>query len=398
MSYEEFREQLVDRIEEKLEWRDLATFVPNKKTPIYNWFYYKEGFAKELVEKLLEMFEIKEGATALDPFCGSGTTLLVCKEKSIKSVGYDVLPVSVFATRVKTADYDTDLLRENMQIISRARFAQLNTKGKFPGIFYRAFSKYALEDIAFLRSMIIHLDREVREFFVLALMNAAIKCSYTYKDGSVIKIKKKHVAPLRKMFRHVVSKMIRDIEKSPRTEASIRVELEDARSLDLDDNSVDVVITSPPYLNNIDYTKVYSIEEYFIYGEPVPGVRAYIGLQAKDSDFLSEIPLPIQARLYFEDMNKVLQELYRVLKKDGHAAIVVGNGYVRRSVASSTSQNASHSEDVNEVIESDIILAYLAAELGFEVEKILVLNKRFALEDRTVKKGVLRESLLILKK
>jgi hypothetical protein len=49
-------------------------------------------------------------------------------------------------------------------------------------------------------------------------------------------------------------------------------------------------------------------------------------------------------------------------------------------------------------VESDIIMAYLASMIGFEVRKILVLNKRFALEDRTVKKGVLRESLIILEK
>jgi DNA modification methylase len=378
MSYDEFRKSIAGRIEEKLEWRDLATFVPNKKLPIYSWFYYKEGFAKELVEKLISMFEIREGATVLDPFCGSGTALLVCKEHKIKSVGYDVLPISVFASRVKTADYDVEKLREEAKKLSSARFYPVSFN--FPNIFHRAFNRYALQDIAFLFEEIKKLDLHVREFFTLALINAAVKCSYAYKDGSMIKFKRRPVAPLRKMMRRSVARMIKDTEKAEMPETPVDIELNDARIIPLEDESIDAIITSPPYLNQIDYTKVYTIEEFFLHAEPIPGVRTYIGLKIKESNFLEEIDLPLQARLYFEDMNDVLKEMYRVLKKGSYAAVVVGNGYV------------------DGIVESDLILAYLAEKSGFGVEKILVLNTRFALEDRTVKKGILRESLIILKK
>jgi len=49
---------------EKPEWGHLATFLPNKDEPVYNWFYYKEGFAKELVTKLVDAFMIKQGSMA----------------------------------------------------------------------------------------------------------------------------------------------------------------------------------------------------------------------------------------------------------------------------------------------------------------------------------------------
>jgi hypothetical protein len=103
-------------------------------------------------------------------------------------------------------------------------------------------------------------------------------------------------------------------------------------------------------------------------------------MKTGESDFLGELDIPNQARVYFDDMNKVLEEFFRVLKKGCKAAVVVGNGYV------------------NEIVESDIILSYLASKAGFEVENIFVLNTRFALEDRTVKKGILRESMIILRK
>ena len=79
--------------------------MPNKDLAVYNWYYYKEGFSRELVMRLLDMFSPQ--GKVLDPFCGVGTTLLACRERGIPSEGMDVHPVSVFASRVKLADYDT---------------------------------------------------------------------------------------------------------------------------------------------------------------------------------------------------------------------------------------------------------------------------------------------------
>ena len=77
-------------LRERLEWGPLATFVPNKHTPIYNWYYYKEGFARELVLLLLD--ELQARGTLLDPFCGSGTTCLAAAKSGRHYVGYDVAP------------------------------------------------------------------------------------------------------------------------------------------------------------------------------------------------------------------------------------------------------------------------------------------------------------------
>ena len=172
MEYDEFRNQL--KVEEKLEWRELATFVPNKTLPVYNWFYYKEGFAKQLVEKLIEMFKLKEEQTVLDPFCGSGTTLLVCKQHGINSIGLDVLPTAIFASSVKAKKYDAEKLREEAKIIFRRKFRKLDWE--FPKIMRAMINKYALEDIAFFSDIIDGLEN--KDFFTLALLNASIKVSY----------------------------------------------------------------------------------------------------------------------------------------------------------------------------------------------------------------------------
>ena len=78
---------------------ELVTFVPNKTEPIHNWFYYKEGFAKKLVEWAIEEFKLEE--SILDCFCEVGTTLLTAKELDLKSIGFDASPLAAFVSEAK---------------------------------------------------------------------------------------------------------------------------------------------------------------------------------------------------------------------------------------------------------------------------------------------------------
>lgn len=373
MSLTEESQRYAALLSSKPELGEHATFVPNKAEPVYNWLYYKEGFSKQLVNWLLDLFQVKEGSLVLDPFCGVGTTLLACKQRGVNAVGYDVQPAAVFASRVKTRNYDISQLKQQSKELLKKKFVRMERK--FPPLFYKAFSKYALEDIAFFDGEIKRMD-ESADFFLLALINAAIKCSYAWKDGAVIKIRKAPRPPLRVMLRKIIYRMIRDLESFEAKPVQCVVEMKDARQLDLEPEIIDAVITSPPYLNNIDYTKVYEIENYFL-GYPKPPLRSFIGFS--DVDEFSE--LPPSARPYFTDMKKILYGLYSACKNDAKLAVVVGNGYVDSMI-----------------VDSDLILAGLAEGMGFRVDRIFVVNERFALEERTKKKGVLRESIIIMEK
>lgn len=370
------------QLEAKPDWGLLATFVPNKKEYIYNWFYYKEGYARELVEKVIDIFQIKKGQTVFDPFCGSGTTLLACKQNGINSIGYDVLPISVFASMVKTRNYEKEKLQEAARELFRNKFERPE-KIDVPSIMKRAFSKYALEDIIFFKKKMRNIEPETRDFMLLALVNAAMKVSWAWKDGGVIKIKNRRPIPLRPLYKRVVKNMIRSIGEKKDADACVKYG--DARKTEIDDGSIDAVITSPPYLNNIDYTKVYEIEDWMVrgvMGEPEPAVRSYIGT-GREINFLEEMEIPNQARAYFCDMNMVLKELYRVCRSGAGVCLVVGNAFFT---------------DIRQHVESDIILAELAEKIGFETEHVYIMNEREALVNRTIKHGKIRESAVILKK
>lgn len=69
--------------------------------PIHDWYRFVLSFPPHLVREYVERFGLSEGATILDPFCGTGTTLVEAKKLDIASVGIEALPMSAFAAATK---------------------------------------------------------------------------------------------------------------------------------------------------------------------------------------------------------------------------------------------------------------------------------------------------------
>jgi DNA modification methylase len=368
-------------VEERYDLGSLVTFVPNKRLPIHNWFYFKEGFSRDFVGLMIDEFGLQSGSWVLDPFCGVGTTLLTARERGINSVGVDISPLFTFVSQVKLEDYDPKELRRASSDLFAWHFSKPDLRGADPFV-RRAFSKYTLEDILFFRGKLDDLrDRRIRDFLTLALMSAAMKSSYAIKDGAVLKIYKRPVPPFRKFYKRVIHRMIRQLEEMDVRQSQAMVRIGDARRLEfLDDESIEAIITSPPYLNKIEYTTVYSIEYSLFLGSiSVDPVRSYIGLDVRNVEGI--LPdLPVIAQAYFADMKLSLREMHRVLRQGGKIALVVAGGVFRDCI-----------------VESDLLLAGLAEDIGLEVERILAVNKRVATIGRA-KIGEARESIMILRK
>lgn len=347
-------------------------------------FFFKEGFSRDFVLMTFDEFGVDAGWRILDPFVGSGTTLLAAKECGIDAVGVDAAPLAVFVSQVKTADYDLEeLIRVRDWLLSRPfRKPDLSDVSEFVKKF---FLKPSLEDIIFFREEIRRIDDpKIRNFFTLALMNAAMKVSFAYKDGAVLKVVKKPVPPFRKFFRRVVRNMIKDLKRITFRQCEIEVYLGDARRLKfLEDESFDAIITSPPYLNKIEYTKVYGIEYELFFGDVrVDPIRSFIGLNPKNvSDPFPELNLPEIAKAYFHDLKLCLEEMFRVLRSGGKVAIVVAGGVFP-----------------DRVVDSDVLIADLAERIGFRVEAIVAVNKRAATTRRVIKIGEARESIILMEK
>ncbi|MBN2203041.1 MAG: DNA adenine methylase [Candidatus Aenigmarchaeota archaeon] len=367
---------------EALDFKKLVTYIPNKIEPVHNWYYFKEGFSKQLVDTFIQRFGLNSKSLVLEPFCGSGTTPLACKQHGIRSVGFEVSPFFAFVSKVKTRDYDLEKLKRDIDIAISWKFERPESIPNEKHI-RKVFSKYTLQDAIFYKNKIMEIENNYsRDFLLLGLIDSAMKSSWTKKDGAVVKIQKKGKPPLKKFFKYKIKKMFKDLKRSNIKPVETQIILGDSRNLSLDNETVDAVITSPPYLNKIEYSKIYNIETSLFFDFPKSKVRSYIG--SKVDEFGSEIgfsDFPLTAKAYFSDMNDAIKEMYRVCKDGSKLAVVIGGGcYPDRA------------------IECDRITAELAEKVGFKVEEILVARNSWCTRARTIKVGQVRESIILLEK
>ncbi|MFQ6009894.1 MAG: DNA methyltransferase [Candidatus Aenigmatarchaeota archaeon] len=351
------------------DFKFLVTFVPNKQEPIHNWYYYKEGFSKGLVDFFLSEFKVPKDSIVFDPFCGVGTTLLACKQRGIMSIGMDISPLTVFVSRVKTRDYSIEELEKVVKEALKWKFTKPKRLPQEKWL-RKVFSIWALEDIMFYRKKIFEIEEEkARDFLLLGLIDSAMKCSFAYKDGALVRIKRRPVAPVAKMFKYKIRRMLKDLRKKPLPEVPVEVEIGDARNIELSDNSIDFVITSPPYMNKIEYTRIYKTEFSLFFNLPETKLRAYVG-EGEDTE-----------KAYFKDMSKVLDELFRTCRPGARIAMVVGGGCFP-----------------DRVVEADRLVAELAQEKGFSVPEVLVARQSWCTRQKTIKVGKMRESIILMQK
>lgn len=355
---------------------ELVTFVPNKAEPIHNWFYYKEGFSRKFVEWAVNEFQLEE--PVLDPFCGVGTTLLACKQLGLKSIGFDVSPLASFVAEAKTRDYDIAELEKALDELQRLHPRPV---GKFPNkAIRRLFHEKQLDDIYFYYKEIGKITgARVRAFFLLALIDTTARVANVIKVGGSLRKQKKPPMPVKKLFLGKVKKMLIDLKHALPKGPEPEVFEADARLVKLDENSVGSIVTSPPYLNKIEYTSVYKMELGLFFGKQETRLRAHIQDQATGRDL--ETKMPLVAKAYFEDLGKVLQNMFYYLKPGGKAVIVVGGGCFPY-----------------ETVESDDILLEEAEKAGFKKAGKIVARSICCMRNRTIKVGTVRESVLVLEK
>ncbi len=387
---------------ERNELGPYMTFQPDKKKPIFNWLYYKEAFSSNLVHSLVKEFDIT--GPVLDPFVGVGTVPLACKYDGIVSVGRDASPLAVLAATVKTRNYDDDFLKMVESEAQKVLEYDKKRQPKFEWDFelfnpIMAFPPRNFTTIRTIRENLEYVDdARVKDFLMVALLSILPQVSYVLKDGGVLKIVgNKRVGDAKAMFRKKIKRMLRDVREYGIVYDEPDIQVGSAMNLELADGCINGIITSPPYLNNVDYTKIYGLELSLI--DPHINVkqlrqgmvRSFLRkgsqhIEMRGDDRVYELlterlgqNMPLIAYAYFSDMCRVIEECTRVLRKGGVCAMVVGNAVLERAN-----------------IECDDILARLAQDYGMETE-VWVGSFRHA--DVPVKgKLPVRESCIIMRK
>jgi len=360
--------------------KDLVTFVPNKDEPIHDWFYYKEGYAKELVEWLIKDYKLE--GPIYDPFAGVGTTLLVGKLKGIKTIGTDVSPLTSFICKVKTRNYDIAKLKEELEKLA---LLEPTCIGKYPNKKIRElFRAEQLDAIYFYHQKMFEIeDEKARDLFILALIDTTGRVANVIKTGGSLRKVKKPNFPVKRLLLGKIKRMILDLEKIQKPGQLFEepeIYGEDARTFKPEKDSIGCVITSPPYLNKIEYTSVYKMELGLFFEAQETRLRAYVGdkVDVYDDNYPGIPPIGIA---YFLDIKKVLENIYYCLRPGGKAFIIVAGGCLP-----------------DRVVQSDEIIAKDAEKVGFKLLDIIVARQIACVTNRTQHIGKVKESIIVLEK
>lgn len=349
-------------VEQRKDWRWWVTPKPLVGKPVHRWYVFPHSFTSDLVHALIEDWNLTPHDSILDPFVGAGTTLLAAKEKGIPATGYDLSPLAVLATKVKIADYKAARLEELWSRLRQAiQPARWNGAAKhYPDLVREALPGRLLGAFDALDRSIARLDATTaeRDFFRLALIATIPEYSRAVAEGGWLRWvdRRKNISTLMADLTEKVELMLQDLEKAPAQDgASWNVRVGDARSLPDAPSTYAAVITSPPYPNRHDYTRVFGVELMFGfldweqtrqlryqsfhshpearparpdtngYVRPRRLARAVAQIGRKEKD--ARVKEMIEG--YFLDLYLVLREVRRVCKRGARVAFVVGNAQYR---------------------------------------------------------------------
>lgn len=308
----------------------------------------------------LDSIEGESELVVLDPMCGSGTVLAAAADRGHAARGFDVDPLAVLMSSVATRAVDTmQVVAEAERICARARASSVDDP-RWDDAETQKFAEYwfAATQRAQLNRLSRELDEVSDEAVRQALQVALSRIIVTKAPKASLAADTSHSRPHRvatessydvyRGFEGSVASLKKLLDQRSAA-GQVRVSRGDARALDLPDASVDLIITSPPYLNAIDYLRGHKMSLIW-FGHTIPDLRKIrsnsIGAErALDGEALkqvddmvsfienaandpSKLPLATIVR-YAHDLTLFSRELHRVCREGAEVVTVIGNSTLR---------------------------------------------------------------------
>ncbi len=397
-------------------------FSPNEKRPVHRWWPYVQGFSAGFVESVCRRYGVGPGKVVFDPFCGSGTVPTTARALGARGVGVDLMPIAAFVAQAK-GEWDVDPSEFWAQV---ERALDRRGRSRLPKPFLKETDRQF--DPAVIRSLLrlkqnvwATPEGPVRTLLRLVFASILIDSSHLKRApclGYTTKTDLTGATPFQ-LFRERGQMVREDLEflQAHRETWGPRLEIHLGNSahFPLAENSVDLAVTSPPYVNGMDYVMNYKIDLAWMdfvrsYDELarlrgamvacdniprsvaaghrpslavrsdrwVASVTRAIGRNIRTKGSYRRADMAAVVAKYFDDLVPVIATVYRGLRAGARFVVVNGDSLMAGAY-----------------VPGDLIFARLAARMGFEVESLEVARTRRSGQRRGF---LLRESVLTLRK
>ena len=434
-------DELDDRsIDRENNWRANKLNVQDRA--FHDWYRFVLSFPPHLVRDYVQDFGLSDHQVILDPFCGTGTTIVEAKKQGIRGIGVEANPFPQFACSVKV-DWNTDpdaLIQNAREVAEAARWTLqeqgIDDRWPFRGnvndlplrkldpkaeklLITNSISPLPLHKaLVLLDCLHEHLGKPTYRHAVLAFANALVFSISNLRFGPEVGVGKvKEDTPVISAWLAEVDKIAGDLRKvHGQLFPEARIHLDDARNIGqiVPPGSVDAVITSPPYPNEKDYTRTTRLESV---------VLGFIKSSAELRAFKKSLLRSNTRGVYKDDQDDAWianhGEIQRIADEIEKRRVDLGktSGF-EKMYAHVTRQYfggmARHFADLRTVLRPGARLAYvvgdqasylrimirtgqllaeIAQSLGYEVVRIDLFRTRFA----TATKEELREEVVVLR-
>ncbi len=418
-----------EKINEKFCLKDsgYSNYEDTTELARHRWYYYKEGFSPNIVEKAVEYVGLAKDDVIIDPFNGSGTTTLTSSMLGYTSIGIEVNPFTSFLSDTKTKNANVSQLDK----IENKLITSVENGKTSPLLNFSTFSQTDKLDKWLFNESVLNSfeggwyqtesisDSNVRKLIRLALISSAMQNCNATKDGKCLRYRdgwgknNYNKESFIKSLKQNLSNIKTDVQETP-IQVNSKIIKGDCREILRKSDEITefkLCITSPPYLNTFDYTDIYRPELFLgkfikspqkLYDLRLKTVRSHIQAKWREpklSDFgllyeqtvkhlikngenLMHKSIPMMIQAYFEDMQNILKLLKNKVTKHGQVWLVVSN-----------------SAYADYEIPVDLIIGDIASKIGWYLKEIGVLRyvqKRKTKYSPTITE--LRESVIILGK
>ncbi|TNO85928.1 hypothetical protein FHR08_27745 [Bacillus cereus] len=293
---------------------------------------YPAKYIPQLPEAVI-LEHTNERNTVLDPFCGSGTTVLEASIHGRKSIGIDSNPIAALVSRVKTTALSVDELQRIKEISQKLKSIEKVEEKEVPNVpnIDHWFQQNMIKELAWLKDFISQ-EKSVKVQDFLKVIFSSIIVSVSNQESDTRYAAKQKNLPDGYAFKRFISKLsssIKSIEELSKIEnvkknspRILNMDSREVTSEDIPDNSVDLVVTSPPYANSYDYYLYHKLRMTWLGYDFVEVKEAEIGSRNEHSSRKKSV------QTYIDKMIPVMKNVARVLKPNKLAYFFIGDSII----------------------------------------------------------------------
>ncbi|GHT64709.1 hypothetical protein AGMMS50239_22920 [Bacteroidia bacterium] len=357
---------------------EIGSAKDNFYSPVHNWYKFTAGFSYKFVDSILDEETNNKKPVVFEPFAGCGTTLVSSQKKNVKAVGNEGQEFMMDVIKAKL-NWDIDEIQceknlRELDVYVKDNLSNFDLEKDSHPLLQTLYTPETLKVLYLIKNGLAEIQSEkIRLFLKLAL-------SQTMHKSGIHPIAIPYISRSKTLanggqpwekFHATVAQMLLDIKPLKEISCTSDIYLQDSRHVNeqIEESSCNVCITSPPYLNNLDYGEVSKVHTHFFditnnWNDITTKVRKNLVTGAtthyKESEFdidafgrseFAQVNESVFSDLsgkyiqikniakgrkgkksfdilmmhYFEDMYDVLKEIKRVLSPNSKAYLILGD-------------------------------------------------------------------------